>query len=720
MDNIINNLKTNKWEKVKKYITKKQIQWDILIDQINGVIHYLAYHNQLEIIKLIDKNIIKYLILQPNVEGDNIYHISARMNHQDMFIYFLEINLDGIYATNKLGNTPLFYLISDSDFIKEIVKKYKIRDHGLNDEYSLLEYYILSENYSMIKFLLKYLILNNQSNLSIFTTIETGHDIEFKISVIKILADKLDINYLNQKFLSPLITAIIVNELDIVKLLIELGADIDYSGPENVHNPLILAILQKNVQLIKILLKSGAKVDIRDKYFRTSLHYIFNEKNEMPIKIKRFMLNEIDNVNMVDNEMNSILNLLIHNDNWINYQDILEEKKLKIFLKNTEGVAPIDGIQYDDLDIFIELVYKSYISQLDLDINWKDKVDKKISLILENADDIESFKQYIRQKIVKGQSYPAKKTQETNIKIIMAPKTNISHFSAYTYNYICFLYYILNKYPEIKIPSLGPDQMNGKNLNDLYQELTSDYRTSSIDHSIIRSIIRDYVNHSPILPNHLIVWKNKYTYFISPYIVQGIHETLRKYPDTKFILLKLTIISHANFNHANILIYDVKNKYIERFDPYGLVPFIDSKNIDKLIKEFIEEYFSGVIYISPEDTTNGISFQIFSDEGNNKNYMENDPIGFCMAWCLWYVETRVNNPDVIPKILIERTIQKIIQHGIKFKDYIRNYGNHLDREKNKILFHADIPEKYWYSLHIPYPIYKKYLNYIREAYVQKL
>jgi len=251
----------------------------------------------------------------------------------------------------------------------------------------------------------------------------------------------------------------------------------------------------------------------------------------------------------------------------------LEEKKLKIYLRNKEGIRPIDGINKDDLDDFFELVYKSYTSQLDSDIEWVDDIDKKISLILENGDNIQSYKDYIMRKIVRGQSYPLKKNNNIMLKLISPPKTNITHFSAYTYNYICFLYYILDKYPSIKIPAMAKNQMENKNLKDFYEEIIQDHKEKTPDNAIFRSIIRDYINHSPILVNHIIIWKNNKTYFFSPYIVQGIHETIEKYPDTRFILLKLTIVSDKNFNHANILIYDIKNKYIERFDPYGKVPF---------------------------------------------------------------------------------------------------------------------------------------------------
>ena len=175
-------------------------------------------------------------------------------------------------------------------------------------------------------------------------------------------------------------------------------------------------------------------------------------------------------------------------------------------------------------------------------------------------------------------------------------------------------------------------------------------------------------------------------------------------------------MSSKNFNHANILIYDVANKYVERFDPYGNVAFIDNKSIDNLLESFFKDYFPTLKYISSMSITHGISFQIFSDENNDSNYVENDPIGFCMVWCLWYVEMRIKNIHMNPKSLIKKTVYQINKNENKFKDYIRDYSNYLDTEKNNILNLAGVPDKYWYTRHIPTTVYKTYLKYMRNAY----
>lgn len=719
MNNMIKSLVDGNWSVIRKMIENDKIDWDYLVDQTNGTLHYLAYHGKLDLIKAIPKKIIKEIIVQSNVENETIAHIAAKLNNIELFLFCIDIDPTVIYQRNKLLCTPLYYLVPNEELIRNISTNIELMDHYLNDEYTIMEYYVLMGNKAMVDFLAKNIKLNKLSDNCLFTIIQSKNTTDDKIILLKIFLDAgRNINAHSVKFLSPLIVSIYQQEYLLVNFLLKNGADPNYFGPENNDNPLTIAIKRKDVDIIKLLIKSGIKLNITDKYLKTPVHYLFSEKNDIPTKIKQKILGKIGSVNTTDNNMDSILNLLMHNDSWENYRELLEEKKLKIYLKNRDGIRPIDAVKDYQLDDFFTLVYRSYLNQLDSDISWVDGVDEKISLVLENGDDIKPYEEYIMGKIIRGQSFPLKKNKNQMIKLIIPPKTNITHFSAYTYNYICFLYYILDKYRDVKIPSLAEGQMMDKKLGDLFNEMIEDYQEKIPDNAIFRSIIRDYINHSPILINHVIIWKNNQMYFFSPYIVQGIYQTIKKYPDTKFILLKMTLLSDKNFNHANILLFDVKNKSVERFDPYGKVPFFDGEQMDKLLVSFFHDYFPDVTYIPPSQLTDGISFQIFSDETNRSNYVENDPTGFCMAWCLWYVEMRMKNPKISPQSLIKRTIQQINKSEDKFKDYIRNYSNYLDIEKNNILDKAGVPKKYWYTMHIPIPIYKAYLKYIRNIYSQ--
>jgi len=697
---LIKYLISQSWSKARTVIKSSAIgmDWTQLVDQTNYPIHYLAYQNQIDLIKLMPIELATELVIQPNVEGDTVAHIAAKLQNWDLLEWSVDTNPEVLYERSNLGFVPIYYMVKGfTDPLKKLLTKFKIQDHFLTPEYTLLEYFLLESPMSLVDWMINHVVINNVSANALFYTIISDKKPKDKLHIVeKLINSKVDVNALDHEFLSSVIIAAMTKNLDLVKLLVKSGASLKYYGPEQNHHPMTIAILNQDIPMIKFLANAKIDVNVPDKNLRTSIHHLFGSRSKIPLKIKSELLHRSTDLNAPDQQLNTILHLLLQTDDWTKYRDILPEFRLKIYFKNRQGLAPIDNIPDDQYDEFIDLVYKSYISQLTANKTWKDPIDQKISILLGNNKSITSgFKQYIIKKITNGQSFPLPRIQSPQkIQMIIPPKTNITHFSAYTYNYTCFLYYLLEKYPQIKIPSMAPKQMAGKTMEKFYKEVTDDIQDpNDPDDAIFRSIIRDYLNHSPILVNHVIIWRSPEKYFFSPYVVQGIAETIRKFPDVKFILLKFTIVSDMNFNHANMLIYDVPGKVVERFDPYGTVPFIKGSDIDDLLRAFFHDYFPDVTYVGPAETATGISFQVFSDESNVKNSVDNDPVGFCIAWCVWYVENRIKNPDVEPAVLVRNLTKQINQSEDTFKDYIRDYSNVLDMEKNKILAEGAMPKK---------------------------
>lgn len=591
----MNNFINYNWTYIKNLIIFNQINWNYLVDSINYPIHFLTYHNQLDLIKLINP-----LHLFPNKEGDSVLHISAKLFNFDLFFYFLNIDFDLIYDKNNMNYSPLYYLIEKDSIIKKINK---IEDHFISD-ITLLDYYILTQNKEMIKFLSKNLIFNELSNQSIFGLF--NFDEEYIIYCLSILP--LNINILDNNYKTPLILAIEKKFFNLTKYLID-KVDINYFGLLNDDHPLTIAIKNKDINIIKLLMKTKIKNDIPNKDLETPIHYLFYNPKDFPLKIKRKLIKNID-INLRNKNKESILDLIINNDNYDDYKDILIEKT------------------------------------------------------------------------------------ESSIELINTPKVNITNYMGNNENYICFLIYLLRKYPEIKIPYYE----SNKKIKDIYLEMkTKD--------PLINNDLREFINHSPILINHIILWRNKENYFISPTFFENIK------CNAKFVIIKLLIITDVS-NHANIIIYDINKKIIERFDPYGNILIYDNDTLNDFLKNLFEKNLD-VKYLSPKDTAGNISFQIYSNEQNITN--QNDPPGFCLAWTIWYIETRIKN-EIEPKELIKKTIKQINKNEEKFKDYIRNYSEYINKKKNKILEENGIPKKYWYSYIIPQYINRRYLINIRKIF----
>lgn len=162
--------------------------------------------------------------------------------------------------------------------------------------------------------------------------------------------------------------------------------------------------------------------------------------------------------------------------------------------------------------------------------------------------------------------------------------------------------------------------------------------------------------------------------------------------------------------HANILFFDKETGIMERFDPYGNVPYLDGDKLDDVIKDKIGTYLDAYFkkqskkfqYLRPRDYMHNVSFQVISDDGNIVMRKLGDPTGYCLAWIFWYIEMRISNPDIHPKQLIQKAIEKIQKRKGDSKkvfiDFIRNYAIKLDHKKNQILKRSGIKDKDLYNI----------------------
>jgi hypothetical protein len=118
---------------------------------------------------------------------------------------------------------------------------------------------------------------------------------------------------------------------------------------------------------------------------------------------------------------------------------------------------------------------------------------------------------------------------------------------------------------------------------------------------------------------------------------------------------------------------------------YNFFEFI-IKNI-YLINDYLDEeltWNTGFKYLRPKDFLTKPGYQLISNE-NNDNLKAGDFGGFCLGWCIWYIEHRLKNSKVNSKVLNEKTIEKMLRLDDSFLEYIRNYSNKLFNVKLNIL-----------------------------------
>jgi len=98
-------------------------------------------------------------------------------------------------------------------------------------------------------------------------------------------------------------------------------------------------------------------------------------------------------------------------------------------------------------------------------------------------------------------------------------------------------------------------------------------------------------------------------------------------------------------------------------------------------------------YRSPKDYLPFAGFQTISDENNMINKKSGDFGGFCLAWCLWWVETKLKNMNIDSKLLVEKLISRIGNIEGKFSEYIRNYSTKINEKRVEYMEKIGIDKK---------------------------
>ncbi len=172
----------------------------------------------------------------------------------------------------------------------------------------------------------------------------------------------------------------------------------------------------------------------------------------------------------------------------------------------------------------------------------------------------------------------------------------------------------------------------------------------------------------------------------------------------RFVAIYLYIKWECSSNeaHFNALLFDNKNKTIERFEPYSFFSekkyFDVSMRFDKEFSKIIKKHLN-YEYIVPINFCPMKGFQQKEENSllntlNVKtvgNYQfNNDPGGFCGAWSLYFLNLRISNPNKKPSELLKNIYKYLENDKHSLRTFIRNYSNFINKERSKILKKYDM------------------------------
>jgi ankyrin repeat protein len=703
IENLSKLIDKNDWDKILKYLHNKKIKPNIKVSNGNFISHIAVANNRKEIIDYYSK-FHKHLLSKSNDFGDNVYHIMAKFGYFNIMKQSLKNNSKVINLVNHNGDTILHYLVDNkNNYFEWLLDNFQNIDTNIVNNKGLTP-------------LLKAINNSKSDNDLFFARVHKlknyGADLNFPksnyplIKSIKqnksyianyLIKSGANVNIKDDDYLNPLLLSVFRELESTVNKLLENGADINYLGAEGDNNPMTLMLSRGNDRIINTLIENGFDLTKNDRNFNTPLHLVLSSK----INIKPSILSKLlfySDLNKQNINGDTSLHLFLKRYDWKNYQKILEKKELNIFIKNHKNIKPLDYIQSKDLPIFLNMITNSFLYNYG-DLNKCNNIKK--------AKCRNKIKEYIMKN--KKSIFDNSTDEKKKIKIIFEESKNRGQFNSDILHNVIYTVIILRRNKNLSIPFQFNDISIASSKMMILE--TTDFLSNTKPSIVISELTKVYHEYFFEFAPYLIIWRNNNLYFVDKNIELYTRKSL--YSDKiRFLFFKLTLVTSETGTHANIIIFDKETGILERFEPYGVIPYLDNENIDKMIKiklgsflkVFLETKNKKLIYYSPKNLFNGVSFQIFSNDSSSKVKKLGDPTGFCLAWTYWYLEMRIKNPEIDPKKLIKKSENKIKESKkLKYRDqifidFIRNYALKLDEEKNKILIECGISKDNIYNM----------------------
>ena len=471
-------------------------------------------------------------------------------------------------------------------------------------------------------------------------------------------------------FNEQLTTQNIINILDILEKYINLR--------DNEDKTIIFpAIYKKDITLLNYIISK--KVDIDYYTFINTYHPLKYAINNNFLEGAKIIWNTIKNnfnYELTNNKLETFAYFLLNN----NYIDN------PLFIDILQNSTSLSWNQYTvdkltTLHLLINYDFNKYnylIKNIKIDITILKKIKK-------TKNNIKWYKFMKKLPLLKP---------NTNIIFKSYPYVHSNLFQSKFKDMYIYLLYIKHKYNNLYCPMLNSNHQY-INLN-YYNELNIDWPDPLLEYNN---------NKFP----WLICYKNEDEYWIHQQLnnLINIQRRYKKY-DLGFCYLSLK--AEDNGLHANIIIYDFNNYTIERFDPYGDTVYYDNK-LDKILEEELT-WNTGLTYIKPSDYMPVACFQTISDELNPLKQKYGDYGGYCLAWCIWYLEHRILNINIKQTILVKKLLNILSINNNSFMEYIRNYSNKLNFARIKYLKKIGISSKIISNIHYIYNIEKIISDYI--------
>lgn len=696
-------IKKNKWNDFLKVFDNITSDFDINIkdDNNNYIINYAVMYNNISLVKKIYELGGKIDILDSNEYS--ILYFPIKYGYDELLDYLIEIN-SNIIGVNIIdirdnnNNTPLHYAIKNKNIyaIKKLLDNNSSVNSLDNKGYNSLHLSIFTKDIEIVKTILPYIDNINSRTMNGDSILHLSCNLQLEDISLYIIKNGINVNIQDTKYeFTALHYSVNLNMFNIVEALLKNKAN---PNTQDIYgnSPLHYLFIEKNYNMIEMFLNNDivSNFNIYNIDGKIPLHIILENFSK---NIEPFLetIIEKSNLSLMNNNGNSSLYLLCSLDLWDNYIHILKNKRLDIYSKNKLKETVLDIINKNKKNKFIDLVVDSYYERLKKNPDtWKNEWENicskefnksvKNNLKINNSQDCINV---IRKNILENvqlmkdgkkkcglSSYPLTKNKIC-ISLDEGESLDICTFTGTTLDILLGLIYLLKTHKNT-CSTLSTDFHSNDNLLNFYKSI-----------GILMGSRSDFLNFE-------IVWIHHKLYLIENFY-DKINECKNK--QIEFIIIPLGI-EMLEGSHANYIIYDLKNKTVERFEPHGSSNPNGLNYNPKILDELLESRFksidSSITYYGPADFLPKIGFQLMDIFENNKKKI-GDPAGFCAVWAIWYVDMRLKYKSINCKDLVNKLINSIRTQNISVKNMIRNYAKNIIELRDKILKKAGLDINDW-------------------------
>lgn len=710
--------KNNSWNKLFDLFKNNPEYFDYINspdDFGNYLIYYAILNNNSSAVKFFLDNDALIDILDN--ENHTLLYIPIKFGYNDildLLLFYNKVNvgLSIVDIPDNSNNLPIYYAIINKNFYatKQLLLFNSDLYHKNNDGFNSLHLAVYSRSLDICRLIINSNIdINSRSNSG-----ETALHIACNLNLFdisKFLIDNhADINLLDfDNEYSPLHYAITSNNFDIFSLLLK-QSNINLNLQDFFGNsPLHYAIIEKNFKAIDLLISSNISslnINLYNIDHKLPIHLIFDlELFNNILHFDFFVKHSL--FNFQDNSGNTPLHFLCKFNLWSKYLPSLLSKKLDIFIKNNDNQRPIDFIDKNSFDSFINLIVDNYLFILrNNNVVWNhkwqnfckshlfyDKInDSDLKSLIDNLSlNSSSLKHDLCPVIIKKtllkiyndnsndcnlSSYPLKK----NKICISFPNTpsNIQqcNFIGSTIDILFGLLFLLKKHPS-SCSTISSNFITNNKLQDYYQSIGLD------------------INSNIEFFNFQIVWINN-TLFFSDNFSSSFNKCLAN-SNKHFILIPLGI-ELSSANHANYLLFNIRTNELERFEPFGSSPpynfNYNPSLLDYNLVSSFKKFIPSLVYFPPSSFLPRISFQYLESLDSNSSHI-GDPSGFCSVWSVWYIDLRLTYFDINRSSLVNKMLKNIKKNNLSYKSLIRDYSFNISSLRDSVFSKFNLSINDW-------------------------